>query len=111
MTEATPRPCPLCDGEACVLWFALEFNIHCPECGLSISRHGVDMPGGNAVATKAACIAAWNTRAVNSHDDLVSALVALLWRIDEHFGNRPEWDWKEQEDARAAIALATEPAP
>ncbi len=56
------KPCPFCGGATRVGWFAMEFNIDCPACRISLSRHAVDF-NDDALATKAACITAWNTRA------------------------------------------------
>jgi len=36
--------------------------------------------------------------------DVIAALRNLLARVDDHFGGRAEWDWKEQTDARVALA-------
>lgn len=52
-----------------------------------------------ALATKEAEASALKARV----EVLEGVLQALLDRIDDHFGSRPEWDWKEQADARAAL--------
>ena len=48
--------------------------------------------------------AAFIVRAANAHDALVDALAGLMRRLDDHFGGDPRNDWKEQEQARAALA-------
>jgi|SRR5689334_19242645 len=51
-----------------------------------------------------------NARLIAAAPDLLAALHALLDRIDHHFGDTHRYgqgnEWREQEDARAAIAKA-----
>lgn len=44
-------------------------------------------------------------------DRLREALTNLMRRLDEHFGGEPAYDWREQAEARAALApRPSEPA-
>jgi hypothetical protein len=67
-------------------------------------HYGSDHPATAQAANE------WRDRiitAVNSHDTLVEALRALMDRLDDHFGGPlHSVDWKEQEEARAALAPA-----
>ena len=39
-----------------------------------------------------------------TNSQLLTALIALVRRLDEHFGGNPDADWREQAEARTAIA-------
>lgn len=55
-----------------------------------------------------AALAAAEQRGAERAGKAVDALDALMRRLDSHFGGDPAQDWKEQEDARAVLALAKE---
>lgn len=73
MTETahTPLPCPFCGGEALIgqtldgAWYAMCVVDHC--CKLE-----------SYWRTEAEALTAWNTRAVNSHHDLIEALREMV---------------------------------
>lgn len=76
MTEPThtPLPCPLCCGKAasyfdrsCDCCGQPSGVVHCLNCGCEINHR----------TTEAEALTAWNTRAVNSHHDLIEALRAV----------------------------------
>jgi hypothetical protein len=47
-----------------------------------------------------------NARLIAAAPDLLAALKGLTERLDHHFGSPQTWDWKEQAEARTAIAKA-----
>ena len=78
MTEThTPLPCPFCGGNKVLIsqtldqkapnWFAACHRATCAFTGYS--------------STEAEALTAWNTRAVNSHHELIEALRGLLDEI------------------------------
>lgn len=76
----TPLPCPFCGGAARYKpgggWQYYDtWAVECVGCGAQING-STDMRVSGASA-KAEALTAWNTRAVNSHHDLIEALRAL----------------------------------
>lgn len=73
----TPLPCPFCGGNKVLIsqtldqkapnWFAACHRATCAFTGYS--------------STEAEALTAWNTRAVNSHHELIEALRGLLDEI------------------------------
>lgn len=68
----TPLPCPLCNSDSHLIPHSLintiRYYVQCEHCGLRTATS----------ATPEEALTAWNTRAVNSHHDLIEALEALL---------------------------------
>lgn len=71
----TPLPCPYCGGAAEKYEAGLVRLI---SFGCADSNDCKVCPGTDGFATEAEALTAWNTRAVNSHHDLIEALRAMI---------------------------------